>query len=159
MSCSEDLGELIVPPSVVGNWKLESLEYDVVTTGMKDGEAFVLNHSGEGKEISLSIDISNDPTNKFVSQGWYLVEVPADFDATTFSDVFPFTDVHKSGTWSKESDKLMYFNFTGIPVVKAEIINFTDKKLVISYDVKVDSAIEGVACINTISGLYTFQKQ
>ncbi|GGF29671.1 hypothetical protein GCM10011339_17360 [Echinicola rosea] len=159
ISCTEDLEDLVKPPSVVGVWELESMEYDVRTEAIKNGEVFSIDHTGTAEIFGLKMNISDDPTNTFLAEGYYTVEIPSDLAGETFKEVFPFMDVHKRGTWLKESDRLMYFNFEGLPEIEAEILKFSSTKLVISYEVTVEDEIEGTLSTNTINGLYTFSKE
>ena len=159
ISCTEDLEDLVVAPTIVGAWALESVEYDVRTDVVNNGEMYSINHSGLADIHGLTMDISDDPTNTFLAEGYYTIEVPADLAGSTFKDIFPFSDIFKRGTWSKETDRLMYFNFEGLPAIKAKIIKFSEKKLIISYDITNQDEIEGVACTHTVHGLYTFSKE
>ncbi|QDH80006.1 hypothetical protein FKX85_13580 [Echinicola soli] len=159
ISCTDDLESLVVPPSIVGVWGLESVEYDVRTEGVNNGEVFTISHTGMAEIFGLKMNMTDDPTNTFLAEGYYTVEIPADFEGTTFKEVFPFSDVHKRGTWFKESDGVMHFYFEGLSVIEAEIQKFSEKKLVISYDVTIEDKIDGVTCTNKIHGLYTFSKE
>lgn len=156
-SCSEDLEDLVTPPEVEGVWELQSHSYTIKSTVMKDGETITLSNSGMATDNTLQLTIMKDP-DEFLAEGFYLIEAPADLEGTTMKPIFPFENVHKRGTWIMDNEKFI-FDYVGIPPIEADIINFSDTQLKVSFTLTVPGDVDGHTSQNTVDGVYTFIKK
>ena len=156
ISCSKDDDDDVSMTEMEGTWKMESMEYEGMSTYEVNGNTFMSDFSGDARDISAEVDLNADGT--YVSRGSYTIDVTVEIlgQMTTLSSTV--SNFLGAGTYEIKGDKMIVTNSQG-ETSEARIVSLSGDKLVMAYSDSDTTMDQGATTTTEVEGTYTFRRQ
>tara|TARA_B100001109_G_scaffold224531_1_gene197499 strand:- start:5243 stop:5863 length:621 start_codon:yes stop_codon:yes gene_type:complete len=142
--------------TLVGNWKMVSLDYTGTSSNTVGGTTLVSNFSGLGKNFTYLITFNNNPKT-YTTRGGYVVELTTAIDTTSFTQDVQISDVVSSGTWSLNGNFMTTIDDSTMESSTTEILQGSNNSFSVDY-AGFSGQSNGGASVIINSGQVTFDR-
>ncbi|TAM93311.1 MAG: hypothetical protein EPN39_20395 [Chitinophagaceae bacterium] len=158
-SCTKNDNNVKPDNQLTGKWKMTEIKYTGTSTVNYDGESFITQFSGSGKDMNLHISFSANP-NTYNSNGDYTITLTMSVLGQEIQQDFTINGFMGSGTWTKDGTTLVVTDKETGKSQPATIMQLDDKTIKILWggDLTPSNAYNMPVKV-VVNGTYVFERE